>query len=81
MLLMALLQALQQRQQAAVLAPLLSMEWPPRSTARYRYFHWPAATLMQVLSMRQLVPTGRLRYRNTAASIGRFFVAQRWTVA
>src|SRR5437773_1007341 len=44
--------------------------------ARYRYFHWPA-TLTYVSSIRQLVPTGLLRRRNTAANTGRILIDHR----
>ena len=39
-----------------------------------------AKSLMYVSSIRQLVPTGRLRRRNTAASTGRILIDQRCTV-
>jgi len=42
---------------------------PARSTARYKYFHSPL-TLMYVSSIRQLVPTERLRRLKTAARTG-----------
>lgn len=45
----------------------------------YKYFHCPL-TLMYVSSMRQLLPTGRLRRRNAFSSTGNSFMAQRCTV-
>lgn len=53
-----------------------SMVAPSRSTARYKYFHWPV-TLMQASSMRQLKPTGHLRRRNAAVSTGRILIVHR----
>jgi hypothetical protein len=50
--------------------------WPLSSTARYKYFDWPA-TLMYVSPIRQLVHTGRLRRRKMSAMIGGIFKAYR----
>ena len=43
-----------------------------RFTARYRYFHY-SATLAWVSSIRQLIPTSRLRLRKTKVKTGMIF--------
>ena len=51
---------------------------PPSAAGGYfaLFYDWPR-TLMYVSSIRQLMPTGRKRLRNSAANTGKILIDQR----